>query len=86
VRWLSKILFGSYRLLLSPMLHLATGASSGCRFEPSCSQFAEEAILSRGWVAGAALAIRRICRCHPFAKGGFDPVPQHAITPRNSEI
>lgn len=58
-----------YRALLSPMLGPA------CRFEPTCSVYAEEAIRRFGITKGSALAARRILRCHPFAAAGFDPVP-----------
>lgn len=46
-----------------------------CRFEPSCSQYALDAIETHGAVYGSWLALRRIARCHPFTGGGFDPVP-----------
>ena len=46
-----------------------------CRFIPTCSQYAIEAIMKYGAVKGSYLAARRILRCHPFAKGGYDPVP-----------
>ena len=53
-----------------------------CRFQPSCSQYAREAILSRGVWHGAALALRRLLRCHPFYRGPvYDPVPPPARPP-----
>ena len=58
-----------YRLLLSPWL------GSQCRFEPTCSAYAEEAIVRYGACKGSYLALRRLLRCHPFARGGLDPVP-----------
>ncbi len=59
----------AYRLLLSPML------GSNCRFAPSCSCYALQAIDVHGPVRGLALAIARIMRCNPFHPGGHDPVP-----------
>ncbi len=58
-----------YRLTLSPLL------GSNCRFHPSCSAYAEEAIASHGVIKGGYLSLRRIVKCHPFHDGGFDPVP-----------
>ncbi len=56
-----------------------------CRFHPTCSQYAIEAIETRGLLTGAGLAAWRIARCHPFCKGGFDPVPtRDATLPRIS--
>ncbi len=46
-----------------------------CRFEPSCSQYGYEAIARYGIVRGGWLALKRVCRCHPFNPGGYDPVP-----------
>lgn len=61
-----------YKLLVSPFLPPA------CRFEPTCSVYAVEAVEKHGVVRGIVLAARRLGRCHPFHPGGFDPVP--AIT------
>ena len=58
-----------YQRLISPALGPA------CRYYPSCSQYAVEAIRMRGPLVGPVLAIRRLLRCHPWAEGGFDPVP-----------
>ncbi|WJF90116.1 membrane protein insertion efficiency factor YidD [Paraburkholderia bonniea] len=58
-----------YKLALSPLL------GSRCRFYPSCSDYAREAIQYHGAARGAYLAARRLCRCHPFSAGGIDPVP-----------
>ena len=58
-----------YRLLLSPWL------GNACRFEPTCSVYAIEALERHGAAAGAYLGALRIARCHPWCAGGFDPVP-----------
>ncbi|WP_144328719.1 membrane protein insertion efficiency factor YidD [Tepidimonas charontis] len=58
-----------YRLLLSPWL------GSSCRFTPSCSAYALEALQRHGAAAGTYLAARRLLRCHPWCAGGCDPVP-----------
>lgn len=61
-------LIRAYQLVISPWLPAA------CRFQPTCSEYAREAIRRRGLVRGFALAVARLARCHPFAKSGFDPV------------
>jgi len=58
-----------YRLTLSRALPRA------CRFEPSCSAYAEEALARHGLFHAACLIVRRVARCHPFHRGGYDPVP-----------
>lgn len=60
----------TYQLLLSPFL------GNHCRFYPSCSQYAIEAIEEHGPLRGAWLALRRVLRCHPWRPGGVDPVPK----------
>jgi putative membrane protein insertion efficiency factor len=51
------------------------GRPSPCRYIPSCSSYAAEAVRTHGSVRGSWLAVRRLCRCHPFGSSGFDPVP-----------
>src|SRR5205807_4165773 len=50
--------------------------SNSCRFTPSCSEYAAQAVVEHGWARGGALAARRLLRCHPFAGSGYVPVPQ----------
>jgi putative membrane protein insertion efficiency factor len=59
----------AYQLLLSPLF------GGSCRFAPSCSNYAVDALAAHGAVRGAWLSLRRLARCHPFHPGGFDPVP-----------
>ncbi len=59
----------AYRLLLSPSL------GSACRFEPSCSAYALQALEQHGAAGGTYLTLRRLVRCHPWCEGGCDPVP-----------
>lgn len=63
-----------YRRWLSPALH-AFGGGGGCRFVPTCSEYAAVAIASHGPLRGTWLALLRLLRCHPFCRGGLDPVP-----------
>lgn len=63
------LLIGGYRVAISPFL------GPGCRFEPSCSSFAMEAVSKHGALRGGWLAMRRVLRCHPLHPGGLDPVP-----------
>jgi putative membrane protein insertion efficiency factor len=62
-----------YQLTLRPVI------GANCRFEPSCSTYAREALATHGALRGSRLAATRILRCHPFNPGGYDPVP--LITP-----
>lgn len=60
-----------YQMAISPLL-----GQSKCRFQPTCSQYAVEAIEEWGILKGTWLGIKRIGRCHPFGKSGYDPVPK----------
>lgn len=65
----------AYQLVLSPF------AGGACRFDPTCSDYAVQAITEHGLVRGTSLALKRVARCHPFGRAGFDPVPPRS-TPR----
>jgi hypothetical protein len=67
--------FKTYKLVISPALHSVSGQSGACRFQPTCSEYAALALSEHGILRGGWMAFRRIARCHPFGKGGFDPVP-----------
>ena len=74
-RWLSKAVIlpiRGYQFFISPLL------GPRCRFYPSCSQYAIEALQSHGAFKGLWLSLQRILRCHPLNPGGFDPVPPNA--------
>ncbi|MCS6944810.1 MAG: membrane protein insertion efficiency factor YidD [Sutterellaceae bacterium] len=64
-------LLRGYQVLLSPWL------GGSCRYWPTCSEYAREAIERHGVLAGCWLAARRLARCHPWGAGGFDPVPEY---------
>ena len=72
-----------YRAAISPVIHALNGPA--CRFEPSCSEYAREAIARHGMVRGGAMAIWRIARCNPVGGHGFDPVPDRIVNRRCEE-
>ena len=63
------LLLRLYKLCISPYL------GQNCRFYPSCSDYASEAVATHGALHGSWLAARRLCKCHPWHAGGLDPVP-----------
>jgi putative membrane protein insertion efficiency factor len=75
-----------YRWTISPAQIFLFGSSAGCRFTPTCSQNAIDAIRSRGAARGSALAAKRICRCHPWGDCGHDPIPKVEGGRRKAEI
>lgn len=68
MKWIAIFLLRGYKLAISPLLPQA------CRFTPTCSQYAAEAIGKYGFWKGSALSLKRLSRCHPFSEGGYDPV------------
>lgn len=64
-----SLLIRAYQYFISPFL------GGACRFYPSCSEFARQAVLRHGAIRGTGLALARIARCHPWHPGGHDPVP-----------
>jgi putative membrane protein insertion efficiency factor len=68
------LLVRTYQLILSPVL------GSQCRYFPSCSHYCQEALHEHGIGKGLLLTIKRILRCHPGCKGGFDPVPKKSLS------
>jgi putative membrane protein insertion efficiency factor len=69
IRTLLLALVRAYQWLVSPLL------PASCRFHPSCSRYAAQALQRHGAARGGWLAMRRLARCHPFCGGGIDPVP-----------
>jgi len=65
-----RAILRGYKLTLSPLI------GRGCRFAPSCSEYAAEALIRHGPVKGALLAASRVCRCRPLGGSGYDPVPE----------
>ncbi|MBF0229679.1 MAG: membrane protein insertion efficiency factor YidD [Desulfamplus sp.] len=69
MKWIILTLIKLYQYIVSPLI------GPVCRFYPSCSQYAFEAVSKYGSLKGSFLAIKRLLKCHPFNQGGFDPVP-----------
>ncbi|QLF93542.1 membrane protein insertion efficiency factor YidD [Pseudomonas sp. ABC1] len=78
MRKLALIPIRIYQYAISPMM------ASHCRFYPSCSCYAYEAIETHGVIRGGWLTVRRLARCHPWHPGGYDPVPSHKTSNSSS--
>lgn len=74
-RQLLGALISLYQRTLSPVLPVVTLGACACRFAPTCSHYAAEAVHQHGALRGSWLALRRLVRCTPLSAGGFDPVP-----------
>lgn len=74
-----ELLAKAYKHWFSPALHALGGSllpmRGGCRYQPTCSEYAAVAVARHGWWRGSVMAAGRLLRCHPWSKGGFDPVP-----------
>ncbi|MEI9864122.1 MAG: membrane protein insertion efficiency factor YidD, partial [Limisphaerales bacterium] len=76
----------AYRWTISPAQVFFFGSTGGCRYTPTCSQYAIESIRTHGSLTGGHLALKRICRCHPWGGCGHDPVPAKEFSIQNSEF
>ncbi len=74
------LLLRGYKLCISPFL------GQHCRFYPSCSDYAQQAIVEHGVAQGSLLAGRRLCKCHPWHAGGFDPVPSKQTSAADAPV
>ena len=79
MRALLIILVRAYQWAISPLIHWIAGPGAGCRFTPTCSRYAVEALERHGALRGGVLATRRLCRCHPWGGQGHDPVPTEGV-------
>jgi putative membrane protein insertion efficiency factor len=69
----ASAIFAAYKRALAPLLSVFI--TTQCKYLPTCSEYAYVAVVRHGWLKGSWLASRRVFRCHPFTRGGHDPVP-----------
>jgi putative membrane protein insertion efficiency factor len=75
IRWLVVVCLRVARAALTPFVAMTSITPRVCRYEPTCSHYAEQAVRRHGVVRGLGLATWRLLRCNPWSKGGYDPVP-----------
>jgi hypothetical protein len=73
---MARLVIRVYQIGISPMKNALLGVSVTCRFQPTCSTYAMEAMDRHGFICGGVMAARRLCRCHPWGGYGADPVPE----------
>lgn len=83
IRQMLLAILGFYQRWLSPAIHVLS--PWGCRYRPTCSEYAIEAVSLHGTARGSLMAMRRLLRCHPLARSGFDPVPLPVDCPHTPE-
>jgi putative membrane protein insertion efficiency factor len=76
----AEIALRGYKRFVSPAL------PASCRFVPTCSEYAAEAVTRYGWVRGGRMTLWRLLRCHPLARGGHDPVPVHDCSTKKDDL
>jgi putative membrane protein insertion efficiency factor len=79
-QFLAVTLLRGYRWVISPAKNFLLGQTATCRFTPTCSAYALEAVRRHGAMQGCQMMARRLCRCHPWGDSGFDPVPELIVT------
>lgn len=75
-QWIVVGVLRIYKCVVSPVLHVLVGPFGGCRFHPTCSVYAREAIARHGVARGGCLTVKRLCKCQPWGPCGEDPVPE----------
>ena len=75
-QWIVTGVLRIYKCAVSPLLHTLFGPFGGCRFHPTCSVYAREAVQRHGAARGGWLAVARLCKCHPWGPCGCDSVPE----------
>ena len=85
LRPLALGVIGVWRYGLAPLTAALVAAPSACRFEPSCSAYAAQAVRRHGGIRGSILAFKRIARCHPWGHAGHDPVPDSLSAAKTKE-
>ena len=75
-RNVANLSIGAYQKVIGPFMATLSGPGMGCRFEPTCSEYARQSFQTQAPSRAFTLSLKRILRCHPFSQGGWDPVPQ----------